>query len=576
MVRARCGKWALLSFALVAGFIFAGCGGGGGSNPNLPLPPDYEAIRASESGGAEILATLLGEGKSNEEALAAVAEWVQAQAAVQLCIHHADQQCVWIRFHSGPAAVIGILEEETERPSQAAPPVAPVTTDFVVPADGKGMWIDPFGFDEGVPETEIFRGHLKPYGYTWKELNGDVIDFARIPEYSIVHINTHSAKWSQDGQTPILLTGEVIPDVEQEGAFATQQWLKGIVVHVHACDEQGRNCIRRYAITTEFATNFPNYKQGQILILQACYSCPEFTNAFRQAGVTTVLGFDSKIHFEYARYMLWKAFRDTCPLDPQGAPVTLQEAGKPDDMCEEYADPPSSPIPILSTAECSVEGNRSYLDLTGHFGTRGSDSGQVLVLYEDQDDWDAAGVVPVDSWSDSAVRASIPNNIPYGEYRIRVRVHGIMSNVKKLVLEPPPPSGWVVGPYTPTFPLAYAYLDTQNDALYLWFGQEVGTTFPFAEIACDEPASYLQVGLPTFTGGVAVAIDADPDHWFCGDAYAPCELVFTRLELTPYGRVSGLISGELWADLDGNGEWEPYDFSGSFEDVMVVAGVRGP
>jgi len=583
------------------------CGGGDGdpkdpTTPPKPLPTEYAAIRQLEADAETQTFDLLNGGMEIKDALTEVVNWAKTQPIVADSGLYEDEKTAWIEFTGGQGTAISIINE-TDRSDQYFTSLSfeksyydkreisnRVMQDFIIADEPKYAFIILAGAfcDPEYPPLSLMNLN---YGYTgakrYESNKPTVLDFYNLNQYSFIFIQTH-------GNKDILITGEEVPSIELQELLSTQEWIDRDLIHsiVISQDPTGtQDCGTFYALKPSFFTKAykdRNFEDGSIIILDACMSHPNFTNAFLSVGATSVLGWES----ESSRFSELDAiFQKVCPQDPKADTLSLAEAVQqwnsdmalwdrfseknflPDgtqDLWLLTDDPSANPIPIIDEVTTEGAGDNTRVIIKGNFGTL--KSGQIGFLVNEATDWNQAIYVQIlgESWTSTEASMPIPGNLSYGKYQVRIRANGILSNVKEFTFTPPNPIEMTVGPYHLTFSNAYAGWIVDTDDFAIFFMEQPGVAYPFASIEFMGNASALTTGVPLYPYGIAGYVNQDILHtMFNNDDEYPCEVIFSLYELKPLGRVSGTLTGSVRADFDADDEWELYPISCTFENILV-------
>jgi len=615
-------RMALRTVSLLIFFVLLGCGGPGGPTapPLKPLPTDYPEIRQLETQASDMAINLMDAGNAISVVMTEIADWAKSQDLIQNASVDSDQLGVTIQFKSGqysgisvvyemddgsqgqcynPSPDIGkqeaVLTPAFERTIQAN------TSTFTLADNPRFACYVCFG------DHPYLYGSLREHGYVGDRLYDpaapSVEDFAKLDDFSIVFINTHTANGGQR-----LITGEKVPESDENIQDETTQfWIDGKPVFhqyliVNEYDAQNHTIHEKhlgyyYAITTNFINtqfSYPTrqFKPGSIIILNSCHTADYFAQAFRDVNATTVLSWTS---IAWIKPLTWlnQLFDAVCPSDPAIEPIPLFDAwkdsearkdheykypdcdlviwgkdGKEDLICD-TAEPSANPIPILKAAGAEKTATGVDLVLTGTFGT--NNQSIIQVLLDPLTDWSQKIDLQTSLNHMNEFRASIPGNMNYGKYQIRVKANGILSNVIEQVLSPPGHINVTIGSTLLTFQTAYAFWVPEMDYFTLFLEQQPGnqSVFPWATLVVDVNASSLSVGNPapvdiaigtgTATGWMA---------YYDDDGNSLCNITFTRLELAAYGKVSGSFSGPV-ITMPEPYPIVTYPISGTFTDVMV-------
>ena len=128
-------------------------------------------------------------------------------------------------------------------------------------------------------------------------------------------------------------------------------------------------------------------------------------------------------------------------------------------------------------------------------------------------------------------------------------------------------STWQVHTYNLTLGNGGALSDSSTDWLLLEFLASPSQPYPNAILSIDN-ASTVQVGVPFDADDTQVNISFST--MFSQDWDHPCKVTLTALSLKQGGLISGSVSGNLYADLDDDGDDEAYPLTATFSNVPIL------
>lgn len=584
------------------------------TSPDDVSPSDYSQIRQLEADAGTMLLDFLNLGVPVEQALAQVAAWSAGQGVVESAVVASEGTYLCLTFRSGQGTILAVETDGQTAQSLASagaqcamadwpPPILTATAGAQgesLVASNKSALLYCFRRDLYTPDL---CERLLNYGYGWPYNAGEkpyfapdkpsVSDFAQIGQYSFVQITTHSYSWDNknDPSPPLpfaLCTEETAPSPPslEWPSLAVREWKSGRVLHelliVPGLYSYTGNWY--YAVTTKFIKQHP-LTFPSIIVLQTCYGYPEFTNAFRDAGATTVLGWATEGDRKYAESLI-PLFEAVCPTDPETQPKTLKEAWETSEAKNVWGlelvsgDPGATPIPILDTAEIDskTEANArsDTLVLKGRFGADNVGRAAFIPLPEDGSvdpkmpaSWQTPGLLDpvVGQWTKEEASFDV-SWAPSGNAAVRVWANGILSNVKRVAV---PIREWPLKithwrgtddghggqiveklgeDNNRTLPYKDALAVMVNGEIWLYFSSVIGFGFSppgamFGPIPATPP-----LNTPVSAEAIVELSSNFGDLYYTSDTLAYVQ--FSCVDWSGFGKISGTVGGTFqnsgWRD----------------------------